>query len=154
MLKILPGLVYPITTSQFDRLMDSVVQLNLLDAGLTEPQQRALGIYLHTFDLYAKSRGRINYIGTAGHQRLVQDAMTFCGVGNPVATRNGDLPAAHLALDYSDTAVRIKEAEMQSITNDVHQLVYESRDLAGLSVVDEKRIGLLMDMLGKKPIRQ
>ncbi len=151
-LKILPAMVFPVTGKQFDPLMDSLVQVNLLDGTLTEPQQRAIGIYLHIFDLYVKSNGKIDYRGRAGHERLKQDAMTFCGAGNPVATRHGDIAAAHLAIDWSDTAIRCKQATLPSPPATASGMLGECIDLCGLTTIDEKRLGLLMDFLGKKSV--
>jgi hypothetical protein len=131
--------------------MDCVVQLNILDAGITEPVQRALSLHLHVFDLWVKSKGKLDYRGVYGHRRLIDDAMAFCGTGNPVITKHGDLAAAHLALDYSDTAIRIHQTPgMAQIPSDVSQLMEGCTDLYGLSMIDEKRVGLLMDYLGKK----
>ena len=150
MLKLLPDLTFPIFRSQVNPLMDGVVELNTLDAAIPENMQRALGLMLHTFDLWCKSGGKIDYLGEAGHARLVQDATTFCGSGNPVATRNGDLAAAHLSIDWSDTQIRLMTARMPLLPTDTNSLLVMCRDLYGLSITDEKRIGLLMDMLGKK----
>ena len=98
MLRLLPDMVFPVTVKQFDPLMEDLVQMNILDGALSDKVQRGIGLYLHTFDLWVKSNGNIDYLGREGHQRLVQDAMTFCGPGNPVAIRHGDLAAAHLSL--------------------------------------------------------
>lgn len=152
MLKILPNFRYPITLDQFNPLMDNLVQLNILDAGLNDKTQRGIGLYLHTYDLWVKSRGVIDYRGPKGHQRLVEDAMTFCGHGNPVATRHGDLAAAHLAIDWHDTQVRCMQNNMQLLTTDRAALWGEARELCEYSPEMEKRVGLLMDWLGKKPL--
>ena len=143
-------MTFPVTGKQFDPLMDGVVQLNLIDGTLTEPQQRAIGLFLHVFDLYVKSGGKINYMGRDGHERLKQDAMTFCGTGNPVATRHGDIAAAHLAIDWSDTAIRCASVGLPSPPNTSQGLLVGCIDLCGLTTTDEKRVGLLMDFLGKK----
>lgn len=150
MLKILPSLKYPITKQQFHPLADSVANLNVLDAGITEPEQRAIGIYLHIFDLYVKSKGKVDYRGKAGFERLKEDAMIFCGVGNPVATRHGDLAAAHLAIDFSDTAIRCQQTGLPLPPNTPGGLLNECESLTLLSIQDEKRLGLLMDCLGMK----
>lgn len=89
MLVYLPDLKYPVSAAQADAMMQNLVQLNLMEAGLSEKDQRGLGLYFHTHDLWVKSGGRIDYRGRDGHSRLVQDAMTFVGPGNPVATRFG-----------------------------------------------------------------
>lgn len=129
--------------------MSNVVQLNILDAGLSEKSQRALGLYFHTFDLWVKSGGKINYTGKDGHARLMQDAMAFVGPGNPVATRHGDLQAAHLAIDWHDSQMRLK-AVNASLSPEVAQLLVECRDLVDIPLETEKRVGLLMDYLGKR----
>ncbi len=152
MLTILPDLQFPISKHQFDPLMSNLVQVNILDGALNEKIQRGLGLFLHTHDLWCKSGGRIDYRGPAGHQRLMQDAMTFCGPGNPVATRHGDLAAAHLAIDFSDTQIRLKAAGLPLLSSDVSDLIGLCRDLCEYSLEQEKRVGLLMDMLGKKAL--
>ena len=150
MLTLLPDLKFPVTQAQFDPLMNNLVQLNIIDGALNEKVQRGLGLFLHTHDLWCKSGGRIDYRGPAGHARLMQDAMTFCGSGNPVATRHGDLAAAHLSIDFSDTQVRLKAHGMTLLSWDVNDLINQCRDLSEYSPELEKRVGLLMDMLGKK----
>ena len=150
MLKLLPDLTFPITAASVNPLMDCVVQLNSLDAGIQEAQQRALVIYLHCYDLYIKTQGRVDYREVAGHERLKQDAVKF--VASQIVTRRGDLTAAHLALDWHDTAARCLKAGLPAPNADVHQLISDSRDLVGLDLQTEKRIGLLMDMLSKRPM--
>ena len=152
MLTLLPDLRFTITKAQFNPLMDNLVRLNLLDAGVTEKQQRGLGLYFHTFDLWCKSGGKIDYRGPAGHARLMQDAMTFCGPGNPVGTRHGDLAAAHLAIDFSDAQLRLKAHNQPPLSFDVNDLLSACRDLCEYSPQEERRVGLLMDALGKRPM--
>lgn len=152
MLKTLPDLKFPITQNQFDPLMSNLVQVNILDGALNENVQRGLGLFLHTHDLWCKSGGKIDYRGPAGHQRLMQDAMVFCGSGNPVATRHGDLAAAHLSIDFSDTQIRLKAAGCTLLSSDVNDLIAQCRDLSQYSLEMERRVGLLMDCLGKKPL--
>jgi hypothetical protein len=151
-LALLPNLVFPITQAQVNPLMDGLHQLNILDAGLSEKSQRALGLYFHTFDLWVKSGGKVDYRGQDGHARLIQDAMTFAGPGNPVATRHGDLAAAHLAIDYSDTQIRLRDAGLPLLSSNVNDLLNACRDLSEFAPELEKRAGLLMDVLGKKPL--
>lgn len=131
--------------------MDNLVQVNILDAGLNDKAQRGISLYLHTYDLWVKSRGVIDYRGPKGHQRLVEDAMTFCGHGNPVATRHGDLAAAHLAIDWHDTQNRCLMTGLPLLSTDNSALLNEARELSEYSPEMEKRVGLLMDWLGKRP---
>lgn len=150
-LSILPDIIFPVTKDQFDPLFRGVVQLNTIDASVTEQQQRGLTLFLHTYDLWVKSGGKIDYVSKGGQDRLVQDAMTFCGPGNPVATRHGDLAAAHLAIDFSDAQQRLKQAGWKSLPVSVNDLLKASVQLCGYPPETEKRIGLLMDYLGKRP---
>lgn len=149
-LKLLPDMVMPVTQAQINPLMDNLCQLNVLDAGIAEPMQRALGIYLHTWDLWCKSGGRIDYRGKAGRERLKDDACRF--VLSSIVTRHGDLPAAHLAIDWSDTQVRLRAAGLALLPSDVNKLLADCSDIHALSIEMEKRTGLLMDYLGKKPL--
>lgn len=150
MLRLLPDMVFPVTQKQVDPLMDNVVQLNVLDAGVTINQQKALSLFFHIYDLYVKSGGAINYQGKDGHNRLVQDAMNFVGLGNPVATRHGDLPAAHLSIDFHDTQTRLKQAGLPQLPYAVNDLIALCADLAVFPAQTENRVGLLMDYLGKR----
>lgn len=150
-LYILPDPKFPITHREFNPLMDLVVQLNLLDAGLSEQQQRGLGLFFHIHDLYAKSGGKIDYRGKDGHRRLMEDAAAFAGEGNPTAVRHGDLAAAHLALDFSDTQTRCIQHKMPLLSTKVSELLVECADLCSFPPQTEKRVGLLMDWLGRKP---
>lgn len=150
MLSILPDIQFPITSQSINPLFNSIVQLNKLDAAIQEPWQRAIGIYLHVFDLYVKSGGRIDYRGVDGHERLKDDAARF--VPSAIVTRHGDLPAAHLAIDFSDTCLRCDAVGLPRPSADVHQLLADSKDLMHLSLEMEKRVGLLLDMLGKRPV--
>lgn len=149
-LRLLPDLVFPITSNQVDPLMDNLAQLNLVDAGLTVNQQKALTIFLHIYDLFVKSHGHVDYRGKDGQARLLQDAMTLVGTGNPVATRHGDLPAAHLAIDYHDTQTRLIQAGLPLLPSVVNELLTKCTELALLPPQTENRVGLLMDYLGKR----
>ena len=150
MLKILPKLTFPVNASSINPLMEGVVKLNRLDAGIPEGVQSALAIYLHVFDIYVKSHGKLDYRGKDGHERLKQDAARFCGT--EVITRHGDLMAAHLAIDWSETTVRCIQNGMPLPSPDVNQLLADSRDLMNLDARIEKQIGLLLDMAGMKVI--
>lgn len=151
MLRLLPDLTFPLGPTSINPLMDNVLQLNQLDAGIAERYQRALTLYFHIFDLFVKSHGRIDYRGEEGRQRIVQDATTFIG-GSTIASKVGDLPAAHLAIDYSDCQSRLKAAGLPAISSDVNQLIFECRKLADLPVQTEQRVALLLDYLSKRPI--
>jgi hypothetical protein len=151
-LRLLPDLTFPLRRDAINPLMDNVMQVNIVDAGVTENMQRALGLMLHTWDLWVKSGGRIDYRGEAGHARMIQDAMTFCPQGCGLDTRHGEIAAAHLSIDFSDTQIRLLTAKLPLLPSDPSDLLRRCRDLYPLSVEDEKRVGLLLDMLGKKPV--
>jgi hypothetical protein len=148
MLTVLPDLTFPINRNSINELMRNLVQLNLQDGALAEMHQRGLGIYLHTFDLWCKSGGRIDYRGPDGHARLLQDATTFATYA--IVNRHGDLSAAHLGIDFSDTQIRLQAAGQPLLPTDTSKLLVACTDLCQLSVQDEKRVGLLLDVLGKK----
>lgn len=148
---MLPDLTFPLTPHSANPLMDNLVQLNLVDAGLNERQQFALGINFHIFDLLVKTRGQIDYRGPDGHRRLIQDAMSFVGSGNPVATRHGDLSAAHLSVDYHDTQKRLGGAGYALLSDSVSNLLGMCADLTVFPPQTERRVLLLLDYLSKKP---
>lgn len=152
MLQLLPDITFPVSHRHADRLNDDIAQLNILDAGVTEGKQRGLSLYFHTFDLWCKSGGKIDYRGEAGHARLVEDAMRFVGSGNSVSTKHGDLAAAHLALDWHDCQMRLKAAGQPLLSFDVNQLLVECAKLCEYPIELEKRTGLLMDFLGKRKL--
>lgn len=149
-LKILPSIVYPVNPSQANVLHENVVQLNLVDAGLNPRQQQAIGLTCDIYDLLAKSGGAVDYRGVAGHRRLYADAMAFVGTGSPIVTRHGDLKAAHLAIDYSDTQQKLAKAGMAPIPSEVALLLKESIDLSNLPGKEDDRIALLLRYLLKK----
>lgn len=151
MLRLLPDIRFPVDHRQANALMENVVQLNILDGALNERVQRALGLYFHTFDLWVKSRGRIDYRGKDGHRRLLEDALSFVGHGNNVATRHGDLAAAHLSIDFHDCQSRLAEARQPLLSARVSDLTNECTNFVELPPELEKRVGLLMDYLGKRP---
>lgn len=148
MLKILPAATFPITATSSATLMDGLVQTNKLDAGLSEQSQGGLILYLHVLDLFIKTNGAIDYRGDAGLERLKADAQRFAP--SQIVTRHGDLTAAHLAIDYSDTAIRTQQAGLPVPSGDVNKLVYDSREYAVMSNQLQKQIGLLLDWCGKK----
>jgi hypothetical protein len=150
-LRLLPDLEFPVTSKQINPLMDNIVNLNILDAGLTENYQRALGIHFHIFDTWIKTGGKLDYRGIEGHKRLVADSMAFVG-GSPVTTKHGDLAAAHLSIDYHDTQIRLKSAGQPALVSDVNQLIRDCIDLSQFAVKDEIRVGLYMDYIGKKSL--
>ena len=149
-LRMLPDMVFPVTPQQVNALMDNLVQLNLVEGGINERQQFALGINFHVYDLLVKTQGRIDYTGREGHRRMMQDATIFCGSGNPVATRHGDLAAAHLSVDYNDTQARLKGAGLPALPSQVSDLLGMCADLAVFPPREERRILLLLDYLSKK----
>ena len=150
MLKLLPTLTFPITHNQVNGLYDGVVQLNVLDAGLSDRSQKALDIVLDTYEIKAKTSGAIDYTGPGGHLRLFQDAMNFVGDGNPIATRHGDMRAAHLAINWNNTQVALANAGMTLLSADVNQLILLCRDFTVLPLRSEDRIGLFLSYLRKK----
>ncbi len=150
-LRLLPDLTWPITPASINALMDNVQKLNTLDAGVHERYQRALTIQFHVYDLLVKSHGRIDYTGDEGRKRMVQDAFAFIG-GSTIATKQGDLAAAHLSIDYSDTQCRLFEHGLTMLSPDVNELISLSRDLADFPAQTEQRIALLLDYLSKRPI--
>lgn len=152
MLRLLPDLVLPVTPSQVNPLMENLVQLNILEAGLNDRYQRALSILFHTYDTFVKTHGRVDYLGLEGRKRMMQDAMAFCGHGNPVATRHGDLAAAHLAIDYHDTQERLRAAGIAPLPAVVSDLISMCMDLTTFSSQDEIRANLLLDYMGKRPL--
>jgi len=152
MLTLLPDLTFPVSRQAANALMSSVVQLNTLDAGIAENMQRGLGLMLGVEELYVKSKGVLDYQGVAGHQRLIQDAATFCPSGCALATRKTDLEAAHLAIDFSNCQKRFMEAGIPLLPADVNLLLAMAKDLYGLSVQDERRIGLFLDYLSKRKV--
>jgi hypothetical protein len=147
---MLPDLTFPIKGIAINPLMDNLVQLNLVEGGINERQQFALGINFHVYDLFVKSGQKIDYRGRDGHQRMIQDAFNFAGC-NPAITRHGDLAAAHLAVDYHDCQKRLADAGQPALPNQVSDLLGMCADLAVFPPRDEKRILLLLDYLSKKP---
>jgi hypothetical protein len=150
MLKELPPIRWPITFDQVNPLMDMVVQLNLQNAGLNQLQQRAIGITLDCYDIYAKSGGQVDYLGVDGHKRLFQDAITFAGPQTGISTRIGDLGAAHLAIDWNNTSKRLAAAGMPALPNTINQLLDLSRDLVPIPKRSDDEIGVLIRWLQKK----
>ena len=150
MLTLLPDLTYPITSKQADALMNCMVKLNFMEAGLNERQQRGLAILLHVIDVCTKTRGKFDYRGQDGHRRLFDDSTSIAGSG--LGRRLGDLPACHLALDWHDCQMRLKASGQPPISGDVNELLNQCRDLIQLSVDDETRVSLLLDYCSKRPL--
>jgi hypothetical protein len=150
-LTTLPDLSFPVTSSQVAGLMNNVVQLNFVDAGLNQLMQRAIGILLDTIEIYAKSGGRINYLGKEGQARLFQDAMTFAGPQTCLATRKGDLQASHLAIDWNNATKRLQQAGLTIVLpNNVSELLDMAKDLIPLPSQTDDSIGVLIRYLQKK----
>jgi hypothetical protein len=149
-LRLLPDLTFPITSKQCDGLIDLVVQLNILDAGLTERDQKALDIVLETYELKAETGGVIDFTGEVGQQALFQAAMNFCGTGNPIITRHGDLRAAHLGINYHNAQVKLKKAGMPALSNIVNDLLILGRKIAVFPPQTEDRMALLLSYMQKK----
>lgn len=150
MLKLIPDLTFPLTASSIDPLFSNLVQLNGLDAGIHEPVQRSVSLYLHIYDIFVKSKGKYDYRSHAGRAQIKQDAFRFCP--SQVVTRFGDLNALHLALDWHDTVRRCQQFGIAEPSANVNELLNASKDLVGMPPEDYKRIGALLDMLSKKSI--
>lgn len=131
-------------------LLEMVMKLNTLDAGLNPRQQKALDILLETYELKASTNGAIDYTGKDGRARLYQAAANFCGDGNPIITRHGDLRAAHLAINYNNTVVKLRDAQMPPISDQVDVLLKECADLSVFPVLTEERLGLFLSYYQKK----
>lgn len=147
----LPQLVFPITSKQADGMMDNVMKLNLLDAGVSERTQKALDLDFHCYEIKADTMGQVDYTGQEGHRRLLQDAMSFVGDGSPLVTRHGDLKAAFLAIAFNDAQAKLVKAGMPRLTNDVNLLIHSVRDLLTFPPRTEDRMGLFLSYLRKKP---
>ena len=152
MLTLLPDLVYPITPGQINALMDNIVQLNVVDAGLTQRAQEALDIALDCYEILAKTGGKIDYTGLDGHRRLHEDAMRLISDGNPIMTRHGDLSAAHLSIGFHDAQIHLRNAGMHLLTNNRDDLLNMARDIMQFPKRTEDRIGLFLRLLKKKRI--
>ena len=151
-LSILPDLVYPVTPAQINAIMDNVVQLNLVDAGLTSRDQAAIDIMLDCYEVLAKTAGAIDYTGLDGHRRLHEDAMRLINDGNPIMTRHGDLSAAHLAIGYHDAQISLRNAGMPLLTTNRDDLLALARDITQFPKRTEDRLGLFLRYLKKKKL--
>ncbi len=147
---MLPDLQFPIKPGAINALMDNVQQVNTLDAGVPDRTQRALTLNFHIQDLFVKSHGRIDYRTEEGQRQMVADAMAFIG-GSTIASKQGDLPAAHLSIDYHDTQSRLAAAGLPLLPSDVNALIYLARKLADMPAQTEQRVALLLDYLSKRP---
>lgn len=146
----LPNLTFPVSSRQVNALMENVVRMNVLDAGLSERDQKAIDIELHINEIMADTAGAVNYTGQDGHRRLVSDAFAFVGEGVPIVTRHGDLKAAYLAIAFNDAQAKLAKAGMPRLTDDVALLRNLVRDLLAYPVRTEDRISLFLSYLRKK----
>ena len=151
-LTLLPDLIYPVTGAQINALMDDVVKLNLVDAGLTSRDQDAIDIMLDCYEIKAKSLGAIDYTGLDGHRRLHEDAMRLINDGNPIMTRHGDMTAAHVAIGYHDAQICLRDAGMTLLTSNRDDLLNLSRDILQLSKRTEARMALFLRYLREKKL--
>ena len=151
MLKLLPDLVWPLTSRQIEPLMESLVQLNLIEGGLSRSQQKSLAILFGISDRWVKSSGKLDYRGKDGHARLLDDAVRFVGA-TPIVTRHGDLPASHLALDYNDSQLRLQSAGQAALPSDRAALLEMVRDFCEMPLQIQEQILVLLDYLAKRPI--
>lgn len=147
---LVPDLAFPITSKQINPLMDCVQVFNLLDAGVEPRTQKALDVFLHIWELYAKTNGRIDYTGPAGHQRLFQDSCTL--VPEMIITKHGDLRAAHLGLDFTNAQMKLKGAGFPQLTNNRDDLINQCRDILTFPLRTEDRMSLLLSFLGKSAL--
>lgn len=151
MLTMLPDLVLPITHKQCDGLMDNAVQLNILDAGLNDRLQRSLDIVLETYELKAMTNGKVDYTGPEGRRRLLEAAMAFVGDGNPLITREGDLRAAHLAINFNNTQAKLFAAGMPLLPWTMVELLPQAMQMSVLPPETETRMALFLSYFQKKP---
>ena len=143
-LVLLENLVFPLDATHTDELLHNTVQFNILGKGLTERQQRALGLHFDIHGLHAHSRGILDYRGRKGHERLKTDAMAVMGAGNPIFTRYGDLHAAHLAIDYHNTQIRLKKSGMPLMPMETEALLADCIDLVQLPEKLEERLDMYL----------
>ena len=153
-LTLLPDLIYPVTGAQINALMDDVVKLNLVDAGLTSRDQDAIDIMLDCYEIKAKSLGAIDYTGLEGHRRLHEDAMRLINDGNPIMTRHGDMTAAHVAIGYHDAQINLRTAGMPLLSSNRNDLIALSRDILQFPKRTEARMALFLRYLRKKKLTQ
>jgi hypothetical protein len=149
-LSLLPDLKWPITPKQSEVLLANAVQMSFIDAGLNDSQQRALGILFDIYDVLARSKGMLDYRGKEGNARLYADATAFAGSGSPLVTRQGDLKAAHLAIDYHDTQRKLLIVGMPGLSDDVQKLVSTLGGLVALAAKEDDRISLYLRYVLKK----
>lgn len=147
---LMPDVTFPVTPKHADALMVNTQQMNIIDAGLNDNMQRSLGIQFDIYDLLAKTGGKLDYRGRAGHERLYADAMAFVGHGNPIVVRHGDLKAAHLAIDYNDTQRKLEAARLPPLKSDVHELLRQVYDVTVLPPKEDDRIALFLRYMLKK----
>lgn len=150
MLILMPDVTFPVTPKQADALMVNAQQMNIIDAGLNDNMQRALGIQFDIYDLLAKTGGKIDYRRRDGHERLYADATAFVGSGSTLVTRHGDLKAAHLAIDYNDTQRKLERVNLPPLKADVHELLRQVYDLTVLPPREDDRIALYLRYILKK----
>ena len=153
-LTLLPNLVFPVTGGQIAALMDNLVQLNLMDAGLTSRDQAAIDVMLDCYEVFAKTNGAVNYTGLEGHKRLHEDAMKLINDGNPIMTRHGDRDAAHLAIGYHDAQICLQTAGMPLLPNNRNDLLALARDITQFPKRTEDRMGMFLRYLKKKKLTQ
>ena len=151
-LTLLPDLIYPVTGAQINALMDNMVQLNLVDAGLTSRDQDAIDIMLDCYEIKAKTGGAIDYTGLDGHRRLHEDAMRLINDGNPIMTRHGDMSAAHLAIGFHDAQIHLRNAGMTLLPSNRDDLLSLARDILQFPKRTESRMGLFLRYLRKKKL--
>lgn len=143
-LVLLKNLTFPLDPSHTDELLHNAMQFSILSKGVTERQQRALGLHFEIYALLARSKGTLDYTERAGHERLKTDAMAVMGGGNPIFTRHGDLAAAHLAIDWHNAQCRLKKAGLPLLADDTDALLVGCKDLVELPEKIEERLDMYL----------
>ena len=146
----LPNAVLPLTSDQADGIRTNMVQLNILDAGLNEQKIRAIGLEFKIQELNAKTRGAWNFTGRDGHERIKDAAMAF--THGAMVTRYFDLLAAHVAIDYHNCVVKLRNAGLPPIPNTVDGLLELTMDLAHWPPQMEERVDLVLSFLKKSRV--
>jgi hypothetical protein len=148
MLTTLPELQFPVTRKQSAPLLQAVVQLNTIYAGMDERTQKAIGILLKTLELLADTDRKTDYTDPVGQARLFQDSEALVGDGTGLSTRIGDLRAAGLAIDFHNVFAKFKKKGWP-LTCEPGELRRLAIKYAQLSPRKLDEIGLMLSYLRK-----